>query len=361
MSHRWGLDGVRGIAVLLVVLAHTTTKTLGGGVGVTIFFVLSGFLITSLLLKELDATGRINLGSFYARRALRLFPALLTVLAATPLLMLVTNDPRLHEYPLWALLTGLYLMDYARAVGLPETPLGHTWSLGVEEQFYLIWPVALILAFLGLRRNPRAFIVVVGIITLAAMVWRLLAPSVVSSDWTSYSLDTNAFPLLLGCFMATLSWAGVRLPSGPAVIWSTLGALAAITCSTIAIDAKYMWDYYPMAAAVIAAFLIPAASDVSRSFLVARPLTWLGKVSYALYLWHFVLLKIEYQGDEPRSVGLRVALALTSIALAWASWHAVEKPCLRLKRHFENNRAVLPQNTAGRIRGRDEVLDNSGS
>lgn len=338
MTRRRGLDALRGIAVLLVVLAHTTTKTLGGGVGVTIFFVLSGFLITTLLIKELGATGRVRLGAFYIRRALRLFPALLAALALTPLLMLAVGDPRLGAYPIWAVLSGLYLMDYARAAGFPETPFGHTWSLGVEEQFYIVWPLVLLLLVVVMRQRPRNLAAWTGSLSAIALAWRLVAPAVMPEGWTSYALDTNAFSLLLGCFTAALIAAGVRLPSHPAVTWSTLAALAAITCSTIVIDASLVWDYYTVAAALLAAVLVPAASTAAPRLLALRPLIWFGKISYALYLWHFVLLKIHYQGEEPRSLAVRVGLASLSIGMAWASWHLLEKQCLRLKDRFEVSR-----------------------
>lgn len=340
-----GLDGLRGIAVLLVVAAHTVERTLGGGVGVTMFFVLSGFLITSLLLQEKSVRGAIDLRAFYVRRALRLFPALAVVLALTPLLMLLVRDPRLAEYPGWLTVTGLYVMDFARAFGMPETPFGHTWSLAVEEQFYLIWPLALLFFIRKGRGDARSLANTVMVLFGVFLAWRILAAVVLDHSWVAYSLDTSAFALLLGCVLATRKAAGLRNPSGPLPFWIALGGLAGITLSVLVVDYEKVANFYVVPAAILSAIAVSSVESAPR-ILTARPLLWLGKLSYGLYLWHFVLLKLEFDGREPESLPVRAGLVLVSLLFAWGSWHLVEKQCLRFKHRFERAGALGGGDTA---------------
>lgn len=329
-----GLDALRGIAVLLVVAAHTVSRTLGGGVGVTIFFVLSGFLITSLLLKEQRTSGTLDLRAFYVRRALRLFPALAVVLAVTPILMALVNDPRMDQYGQWAFVAGLYLMDFARAFGMAETPLGHTWSLAVEEQFYLLWPLLLIFLIQRSGGDSRRLAKLVGGVFVVFLAWRVVAAIIMDHSWVAYSLDSSAFALLLGCFLASRRAAGMPLPSGAIAFWAALLVLAAITVSTLVVDYADVANYFVIPAAIAAAV---AVSSVGSATVITkiRPLVWFGKLSYGFYLWHFVLLRLEFGGQEIQSMTGRAGLVALSLFIAWLSWTLVEAPCLRLKRHFE--------------------------
>lgn len=329
MGHNLGLDSVRGIAVVLVVFAHATTATLGGDVGVTLFFALSGFLITSLLLSEQAKYGRVWFTGFYMRRALRLFPALLLMLAVTPLIMWAVSDPRLSQYPWWAVLTGLYLMDYARALGFPETPFGHTWSLAVEEQFYLVWPILLLALIVFAKNRPTVLARSVAAITGVALAWRVVAPFAIGPEWAKYALDTSAFALLIGCLLATRVAAGLRVPRGRWVVWTSLAGLALLTVSTAATNHPLLYQYAPIAAAVLALFFVSAIAQDPPRILTVRPLLWFGTISYSLYLWHFALLKIEYGGEEPQGMILRLLIAAASVGVAAASWYFLERPLSR--------------------------------
>src|ERR1700710_2781147 len=153
-----------------------TTVRYGGVVGVTVFFVLSGYLISSILLAEHAATGRINLRAFYTRRALRLFPALALLIVALPFLQKLVADPPLtYRYVRWAGSAALYLGDFVRAGGGTLGPLDHTWSLAVEEQFYLVWPLVLLALLHWARGDARKLLHGVAGLAVASAGWTVLA------------------------------------------------------------------------------------------------------------------------------------------------------------------------------------------
>ncbi|MCS5496108.1 acyltransferase [Cnuibacter physcomitrellae] len=326
------LDGIRGVAVLLVVIGHVsgTVAPYGANVGVTLFFVLSGYLITSLLLKEHARFGNINFLFFYARRALRLYPALLAILVLTPLLLLIAGDDRVGGYPLNAIFTGLYLSDFLEASGRSMEYFNHTWSLAVEEQFYLVWPLLLALlllaaARLGSRSTPWLFGTFVVVLTALALGWRVVATLVLDSDRVYYAPDTNAFILLLGCSMAVLPSTWMRqVPK-----WAAVAALAALIALSVALrnpsdDGR---NWVVVASSVFAVIAIAGSLDGNK-ILSFRVLTFFGAISYGLYLWHNVLLRIEWGGEDPGGL-MRPGLALLSIGVAYASFKLLETPIQR--------------------------------
>ncbi|GAB3994224.1 acyltransferase family protein [Nocardioides marmoraquaticus] len=331
------LDGLRGVAVLLVVGSHTTATAvpLGGVVGVTTFFVLSGYLITSLLLAEVDGRGTIAFGAFYVRRALRLVPALVAVLALTPVLLWLLDDPHLGPGLVPASLVALlYLSDFFRAAGDELVVYGHTWSLAVEEQFYLLWPA--LLGLVLLRRLPRRRVLQVVLATASVLVaWRLVAAATLEPERVWFAVDTNAFGLVLG---AALAFVPARLPAR-AARWATgvgVGGLLGVSVlPVVPQSAAYLAavGYGAPLAALLALVAVAGARQVtwglSTPWLVAC-----GRISYALYLWHEVLL-VSTPSGEP-VVGLwRLVAVAAAFALAVASWALVEAPALRLKRRFE--------------------------
>src|ERR1700677_2490575 len=225
-NSRWpALDGLRAFAVLTVMAAHLNDPTLfpGGGLGVDVFFVISGFLITSILLGEQDKRGRVGFGAFYARRALRLFPALVVVLAVVAVVCATDSHIFLaHEtlagIPWIVLYAGNWLRAFSHAASLGV--LGHTWSLAVEEQFYLIWPVIFVFGIgrIGDRRRAAALLVSAA---LAVMAYRAV---VLAHGWSinrvSNGSDTHCDGLLLGCALALwlTSGAEVVMPRVSAVL-----------------------------------------------------------------------------------------------------------------------------------------------
>lgn len=273
------LDGLRGIAILLVVAYHYTGYSipLGGGYGVDLFFVLSGFLITTLLLEEREATGQIRLRNFYLRRARRLLPALVVLLSA----YLIYNAILGHDALLTVADYGLYFGNiyYVAGHGVANNGLDHLWSLAEEEQFYLVWPLLLLLV--ARTRRPVYWI--------AALVIALVAyrSTLIVDGATMHRMyrapDTHSEGLLLGAVLAFLrrqgftagEWAGklgVALAVPPVIVW--------------------MWGIGLPVFELGAVLLVAAAvgdTEIARALSV-RPLVWLGQRSYSFYLWHFTVL-----------------------------------------------------------------------
>ena len=202
LQYNPALDGLRAVAVVLVMADHCNVPVFDQGYfGVDLFFVLSGFLITRLLVNEIDATGRIDLWKFYLRRLLRLAPALLLLLAAY-LVIAPSLWPQVDfmSHLRDAALAGFYLSDYSQAFWHNPKVLIHTWSLSVEEHFYLIWPFAILLLA---RIEPRWRLVGLLVIYLLASAWRIFEYEIVGWDATYYRFDTRVGGLVCGALLAT--------------------------------------------------------------------------------------------------------------------------------------------------------------
>lgn len=339
------LDGVRGVAVLLVFLFHAEVPGFTGSfIGVDIFFVLSGFLITVLLLQEHQKHGAISLKNFYLRRILRLFPALLLLLVVYLIYFFVVSpDAATRLYHLQDSLMALfYVANWTRAFDLGRpTILGHCWSLSMEEQFYLLWP-PLLIALLHLRSWPRRALVI-ALLFCASWGWRIwLLAQGASWDRVYNGFDTRADMLLAGCLLAVLWNAGALQGwTRTRVVPAVFSVAAFSTLAIIAVAARwqtvglYQWQY----ALVALATVILVLDLVSRSgTLMARlfslsPLVWLGGLSYAIYLWHYPLL--HYVGSRGYRGATAVWLAaVLTLLCALASAYLVERPALRLKKRY---------------------------
>jgi peptidoglycan/LPS O-acetylase OafA/YrhL len=348
------LDGLRTIAVAFVVLYHFHVPGFGGGfIGVNVFFVLSGYLITSILLREHRATGRIRLGAFWLRRILRLYPALLVmVLVGVTLWMLLGNDGGANVAPQSAALLALsYTGNVARSLAhLSQGVFAPTWSLATEEQFYLVWPPIL---FLLLSRRARVGAVLSALVALvvvsSAAGWLLYDDRGGSATPDIYFNPIfNVAPLLMGCILA-IGLAGERMRRALAGRIGTLLAavgLAGIVVIQFMITAD--WKQLPavfglvlpavgLASACFIAGTASRRSVVSRA-LSLRPLAWFGRnMSYSLYLWHVVVLDLvlmTFSGPLARVIA--IALALAAAAL---SHFLIERPFGRLKERWEPKRA----------------------
>jgi peptidoglycan/LPS O-acetylase OafA/YrhL len=345
-TYQPALDGLRAFAVGAVMLYHFEPDWLPGGfLGVDTFFVLSGFLITSLLLDEHARTGGIALGAFWARRARRLLPALMLLLVAVFIAVALWSDPLELSQLRGDGLAGLFYVFNWRLIATGQSyfelfsdasPLRHLWSLAIEEQFYLLWPLIVLVC---LRRSPRrlAIVCVAGIAGSAMAMAVLFEPGDPSRAY--FGTDTRAQSLLVGALLAVATRA--RYPIGR--VWAYAGALAFAACALwwVTGDDHAAWLYRGgtvvyalLTATVIAAALLPSAV---RRGLSLPALVAIGKISYGLYLWHWPVLVFT----TPRRVGgwlgvervdglalTLVRIALTA-ALAAVSYHLVEMPIRR--------------------------------
>jgi len=324
LGHRPGLDGLRAVAVLMVVAAHFDQGqvTLGGVMGVTVFFTLSGFLITSLLLAEHEKTGRIDRWAFYRRRALRLFPALAVMLAMVCLLT-AGGFPTDVRPGMVASVVGYvsnwFLMG-TRIDGVTQWgALGHTWSLAIEEQFYIVWPLLVILLA---RRGRRAVFWMAAGGAAASMVWALV------SGRPNLATDVSAYPLLVGCALA--AWMHGRGVVRPAASWALVALAPIVAFLAVGVSAREVaYVVVPLATAALVFVVVQRPVG----WLQTRPLVWVGKRSYGLYLWHVpVSYLCLHVAVGPRfwwpvaAVGIAASFGLTAL-----SWRYVEQPFLRLK------------------------------
>jgi len=338
-GHKPGLDGVRALAVLAVVARHSGVGIGRGGlIGVDIFFVLSGLLITTLLIREHSAAGQISIRAFYARRALRLAPALMAMVLAVSCISFIAHAHLPVGFaPSTVLPGGLLAGTYTSDIGLgwfgvALGPFGHTWSLAVEEHFYLIWPLILVRLIKRGMSRTRMLALTVGAVALIAL-WRLgwwIATGDVLHQ--SFSFDTRGDELLAGCALAFAipmlkqhpDWMRVSGIIGAAVL---IALFVAAPGDEFAAFGGYL--VVSTAAAMFLAWVWLLPDDRLLQPLSWRPMPYLGRLSYSLYLWHF---PIFWAGDlglgHAASVVLRLGLTLV---VATASYHIVERPALRLK------------------------------
>jgi peptidoglycan/LPS O-acetylase OafA/YrhL len=361
-AHVAALDGVRALAVSSVVAFHLgMTWAPGGYLGVDVFFVLSGFLITALLLSERDTNGRISLGRFYARRALRLLPALLAVLGALWLFTTVTvvgdSAHRVRGDGLAAL---FYFANWRAAFG--HAPflgfMGHAWSLSIEEQFYAVWPL-LVVGALALRGGRRSLVLVLAVAgTVVPPLLRLAwwDGSAATMTRLYYGLDTRADALFAGAVLAVIVASG-RLPVGRLArsVYAALalGALAVpgLLVATMprpgASLSRGALSLVAVSAVALIAHLLASPRGPLGRVLSFPPLAALGKISYGVYLWHWPV--IVATNPWGRTGGALVAKAAIALGLSIVSWWVVERPFLRLKDRFRSSvpvPAVAPERRA---------------
>ena len=344
-SFRPDIEGLRSIAVLLVLVYHAKFGIVSGGfIGVDVFFVLSGFLITSLLLRELATTGTVSLANFWARRARRLLPAsglvLVVTLIAGRFLLDGLSQADLARDAIAACLFVANIRfwqigtDYL-AEGLRESPLLHFWSLAVEEQFYVVWPGMLLILVRFARVSKATLAAIIGVLW-AVSLFACIKLTNDSQPWAFFMLPARTWELLTGAALALAGGQLLRLGNQANAIlgWLGLGALVAVS---IQFDATTKfpgaWALVPVMATML---VINAGSsgalDGPAMILRAKPLQWIGARSYAIYLWHFPLLVLaaaEWGADgqvEGLPVATRIALLLASVGLAALSYHFLENP-----------------------------------
>jgi peptidoglycan/LPS O-acetylase OafA/YrhL/lysophospholipase L1-like esterase len=349
-GHLSGLDGLRAIAVIAVFLFHADlTWARGGYLGVDLFFVISGFLITGLLIGEIERTGRLSLKDFYLRRARRLLPASWVMIAAAVIAATLLAPDALPRLRYDAVAAFFYVTNwellvagrsYFEAIGRQPLLL-HLWSLAIEEQFYIVW-APLVLVF-GTRFRPRLLVGLALVLAIGSAGW--MAAEAARMDYPDegdptrlyFGTDTHGFSLLFGALLGLL-WRPERLAAmgpiqGAAIVAAGSAALALLLLLFFALDESSDWLYpWGFLLAVAASAAVIGAATLPKSglgFLLDRePLRWIGERSYGLYLWHWPIFMVTRPGiDLPwpgaAVFGLRAALTLLFAAL---SYRFVEMP-----------------------------------
>ncbi|MET1060629.1 MAG: acyltransferase family protein [Nocardioides sp.] len=344
-SYRPALDGVRCLAVYLVVLFHTGVGVFAGGfVGVDLFFVLSGFLVSTILFQELADTGRLDLAHFYDRRVRRLLPAALLVVLATGAVAVVMLST-IRRAPLvgdaqsallyvanWRFL--FQSNDYFAATEVGVSPFLHFWSLSIEEQFYFFFPLLLIGLAKGERRRPGITVkVLLGLfaVSLAAQVgWAF-----VDANHAYYGTEARLYQLLAGSLLA-IAFRSARRPtftrraSGIGTVLSAAG-LVLVASSWLDVSPSVRGLLATVAAVGLVSSLAGQSGGLPERFFSLPPLVFLGKISYGTYLWHWPVIILLREVVEPGVVARTLLVTVLSTALATASYQMLERPVRSMK------------------------------
>lgn len=354
LGYRPGLDGVRAVAIGLVLLNHTGLSIFfGGGNGVIVFFVLSGFLITKLMIEEWGRTDTISVGGFYGRRAVRILPAptvmLLVLFAASWAITETTSE---HTYLLKEiLLSATYLTNMKPLLLDPiiehgvvyDGFLGHMWSLAVEEQFYLVWPVTMIALALPRRNGGRvARGLLIGAVTIAVV--RLFVYYLPALDPDLASISIFSFDgFALGAAMAFAFHHGTfpaveRFLARPAVPIAAVGVLVVdLLAGKVTHEVSSLYVVYcSLAAAALIGHLFVAPESAASRLASLKPVVWIGKLSYSIYLWHnpiWVFVSAKRFPEVPVAVLTLIEWSLTVVAVL-CSYYLIEKPAMRWRKRF---------------------------
>ena len=351
-GYRPDIQGLRAVAVLGVLGYHAGLPLFGGGyLGVDVFFVISGYLIGGQLLRELQTTGRVRFAGFYARRARRILPASLAVIAATVVAAWFLTPPlRLPGIAtdgIWAALSAANLrfaiQDTDYLSGPTPSPLQHYWSLGVEEQFYVVVPLLLFALFAVLRRSS-ALLLAAGIVVAVASFAVCIAWGP-SSAWTYFTLPARAWELGIGVLAAACAPVVARLATPWRALGSWVGAAGLLTSMWAGGLPGYPHPGVGTALPVLATAAVILGGQVAREprdeclpivnrALGIRPAQFVGAFSFSLYLMHWPVLALAQENsnsETPLPLAARSALAVLSLPLAWLLWRFVERPAMRIR------------------------------
>jgi len=336
-GYRRDINGLRAVAVAAIVVHHAFPDLLPGGfVGVDVFFVISGFLITRLIAEARDA-GSFSWGGFYLRRARRIIPAYLLVVLVTAALAVVIEMPRLLAMTGAATATsGLFLTNILFtqtagyfAPGAQQNPLLHLWSLGVEEQFYLLWPALIALLSWKPLRGRRAMLALV--LLLASLVLAQVLVGQGATTWAFLGLPTRVWEFLVGGVLAL----GLVKPPGDrttANLAAVIGGLMIAGSLAFLNEASAFPGLSAVPVCVGTALLIWSGMGVAPGLAVLRlaPVVGLGRISYSLYLWHWPLLVLAADvAQQPLTTLQRLGLVALSLVLALLTWRLIEQPFRR--------------------------------
>lgn len=338
------LDGLRGVAILMVMGVHGMLPFMKGGfIGVDIFFVLSGFLITTILIQEHDFYNSIDLGKFYLKRFLRLMPALLLLLITVSIAGFFLLSEDLAKANLKsALISLVYLSNFEKMTDLFSSVfLGHTWSLAIEEQFYILWSLLLVVLLRFIKSRKRIVYIVLSLAFLSWMLRVLYLQIGMSRTRVYFGLDTRMDGLLLGSalgiFLASELLSEIRRKQVAQYLrLLTPFSFGLLIYIGIALNQRNPQTYYWVIALVelLVAILILdvfiSKHSFMRQLLSKEPLVWIGKISYGLYLWHFpIYMGIIFFGLNTR-LSMVYGTAVASL-IAIFSYYFVEQRFLKIK------------------------------
>ncbi|MBX3221614.1 MAG: acyltransferase [Labilithrix sp.] len=359
IAHVPALDGIRGLAVLAVVAFHADAALPGGYLGVDLFFVLSGYLITSILLREVERTGRIDLRAFWVRRARRLLPALLVLMPAIAVYARVWARPEeVRALRADAVATLGYVANWRAIysgksyweIFAAPSPLEHTWSLAIEEQFYVVWPLVVALVVVHLRRTRRTLLVVTAALAVASAALMLLLWQPDRTSRVYMGSDTRAAGILAGVVLATVLAPGEKLRSGVVRALDAAGLVAAVGLGVAwaKLDGQSRFLYHgglwltELAALVLIACAVSPASVIARA-LSLRPLVFMGTISYGVYLWHWpVDVVLTPERVHVPAIALAAIRVVVTLAVALVSYYAIERPIRARGVFFGRPLVVVP-------------------
>lgn len=316
------LDGLRALAVILVMLVHAHFKYgTNGNLGVSVFFALSGFLITTLLLEEFNKNGTISFKGFYIRRTMRLFPPLYLLLAFIVVYAMFFCNPSDQKIIFQDIISsGLYIYNIAWYWGwsTKEFLLGHTWSLGVEEQFYLLWPMLL---FLCIKKR---------ILTLLGILLLIFIPCFIFiriSDHMPYLLGSIiSESIFVGCAAALLRWVGWLKNISGFLAFLLLMFILVIGMMPIKLPHQLMvFNLVGILSALIILHLIQNRQSSASKLLSNKFMVFIGKISYSLYLWHLPVFRVFYYHSTLNPVLSFIGKFVVAFGLAALSWFTIEK------------------------------------
>ncbi|WNS46098.1 acyltransferase [Paenibacillus sp. MMS20-IR301] len=345
-----GIDGLRAISVLAVMAYHFNLPWAQGGLlGVGVFFVLSGYLITDQILLEWRLNKSLSLRNFWIRRFRRLLPAMGFMLLTVVLYLLFTDSSRLFSLKGDIVSSVFYMnnwylifhkVSYFESFG-PASPIGHLWSLSIEEQFYIIWPLALSIGLKWVPRRGKLLLYLLLLISASAAVMAIIYVPGTDPSRVYYGTDTRAFAILMGAALAVVwpSWKLNRQISnaGQSVLDFTGGLGLILLLVLIYRTNEYDDSLYPsgflflsVISAVVIAVLAHPASRVG-GIMGSRPLAWIGKHSYSLYIWHYpVIILMNTNGANEKSGFAQILLQLAVILmLSIISYRYIEEPFRR--------------------------------
>ena len=345
MQRRTDIEGLRAIAVLAVLLFHAGVPHLAGGyVGVDVFFVLSGFLITSLLVAEKETEGTISLAAFYSRRVRRLLPVSATVAVST----LVASYIWLEPLRIRSLVDDLFAVatfssnfvfahrgaDYLQST-LPPSPLQHYWSLAVEEQFYIVWPVLVALVCIGAAKSSHLRIrvgITASVVAIASFV-ACMAMMNTSQPWAFFSPHTRAFELAIGALAAVLPMHTSRISRRIVSVLAWCGLVGVVACVVLFTERTTFPGPWALVPVLATALVLRGGSTLTWSpnaVLHIAPLQWLGSRSYSAYLWHWPILIVAVPAlGRQLSVAEGLVCVVIALALSELSYRYIENPVRR--------------------------------